>query len=318
MSSDSPADPRPVTVVVPRVGIGLDVHPFENGRPLWVAGLHWPGETGLAGHSDADVVAHACCDALLSAAGLGDLGTQFGTSDPAWAGASGAALLGETVRRVREGGYEVGNVAVQLIGNAASPRPASRRGAVSAVDRGRRRRVVVGDHHRPARAHRSRRRAGRDGDRLGLSAGRSPYSCPVTLRIYDTASRQLRDFEPIKPGQVSIYLCGATVQAPPHIGHVRSAVAFDVLARWLSASGHRVVLCRNVTDIDDKILGVAATAGVPWWEIARTKSAALHRRVCGARLRAADRRAARDRTRARDDRADAPADRGRTCLRGRR
>jgi cysteinyl-tRNA synthetase len=90
----------------------------------------------------------------------------------------------------------------------------------------------------------------------------------VTLRIYDTASRQLRDFEPIEPGRVSIYLCGATVQAPPHIGHVRSAVAFDVLARWLSASGNRVVLCRNVTDIDDKILAVASAAGVPWWEIA--------------------------------------------------
>ncbi|HEY0870959.1 MAG TPA: cysteine--tRNA ligase [Acidothermaceae bacterium] len=91
----------------------------------------------------------------------------------------------------------------------------------------------------------------------------------MTLRIYDTASRQLRDFEPIEPGRVSIYLCGATVQAPPHIGHVRSAVAFDVLARWLSASGHRVVLCRNVTDIDDKILAVAAAAGVPYWEIAQ-------------------------------------------------
>jgi cysteinyl-tRNA synthetase len=89
----------------------------------------------------------------------------------------------------------------------------------------------------------------------------------VTLRIYDTASRQLRDFEPIEPGRVSIYLCGATVQAPPHIGHVRSAVAFDVLARWLAASGNRVVLCRNVTDIDDKILAVAAAAEVPWWEI---------------------------------------------------
>jgi cysteinyl-tRNA synthetase len=90
----------------------------------------------------------------------------------------------------------------------------------------------------------------------------------VTLRLYDTASRQTRAFESLEPGRVSLYLCGATVQAPPHIGHVRSAVAFDVLSRWLSASGYRVALCRNVTDIDDKILAVAATAGVPWWEIA--------------------------------------------------
>jgi cysteinyl-tRNA synthetase len=91
----------------------------------------------------------------------------------------------------------------------------------------------------------------------------------VTLRLYDTASRQLREFESIEPGRASLYLCGATVQAPPHIGHVRSAVAFDVLSRWLSASGYRVALCRNVTDIDDKILAVAAAAGVPWWEIAQ-------------------------------------------------
>jgi 2-C-methyl-D-erythritol 2,4-cyclodiphosphate synthase len=109
----------------PCVGIGVDVHPFEAGRPLWVAGLHWPGETGLAGHSDGDVVAHACCDALLSASGLGDVGQQFGTSDPRWAGASGAVLLSETVRRVHEQGFRVGNVAATLIGNA--PRLGPRR-----------------------------------------------------------------------------------------------------------------------------------------------------------------------------------------------
>jgi cysteinyl-tRNA synthetase len=89
----------------------------------------------------------------------------------------------------------------------------------------------------------------------------------VTLRLYDTASRQLRDFVPLEPGTASLYLCGATVQAPPHIGHVRSAVAFDVLSRWLTASGYRVVFCRNVTDIDDKILNAAAASGVPWWEV---------------------------------------------------
>ncbi|RJK97752.1 2-C-methyl-D-erythritol 2,4-cyclodiphosphate synthase [Vallicoccus soli] len=101
---------------LPLVGLGVDVHPFAPGRELWVAGLHWPGEEGLAGHSDGDVAAHAACDALLSAAGLGDLGAQYGTSDPAWAGASGAALLAETARRVRAAGYELGNVAVQVVG----------------------------------------------------------------------------------------------------------------------------------------------------------------------------------------------------------
>ncbi len=100
-----------------------------------MAGLDWPGETGLAGHSDADVAAHACCDALLSAAGLGDLGLQFGTSDPRWAGAPGAALLAETASRVRAAGYEIGNVAVQVIGlrPRIGPRRAEAEAALTAV-----------------------------------------------------------------------------------------------------------------------------------------------------------------------------------------
>ncbi len=104
---------------MPRTGVGVDVHALaaDAGRELWLAGLSWPGERGLDGHSDADVVCHAACDALFSAAGIGDLGAHFGTDRPELAGASGLALLGEAARLVREAGFEIGNVAVQVIGN---------------------------------------------------------------------------------------------------------------------------------------------------------------------------------------------------------
>jgi 2-C-methyl-D-erythritol 2,4-cyclodiphosphate synthase len=113
------------SVVIPVVGVGTDVHAYAPDRECGVAGLRWDGVDGLAGHSDGDVVAHAMCDALLSAAGLGDLGSNVGTDDPTWAGASGGALLVEILRRVTAAGYAVGNAAVQVIGNA--PRLGPRR-----------------------------------------------------------------------------------------------------------------------------------------------------------------------------------------------
>ncbi len=113
---------------LPLVGIGVDVHPFaarDSGRGLWVAGLLWDDGPGLSGHSDGDVAAHAACDALFSAAGLGDLGQHFGTAGPRWAGAAGTTLLSEAAALVRGAGLEIGNVAVQVIG--VRPRVGTRR-----------------------------------------------------------------------------------------------------------------------------------------------------------------------------------------------
>jgi cysteinyl-tRNA synthetase len=97
----------------------------------------------------------------------------------------------------------------------------------------------------------------------------------VTLQLHDTAARAVREFTPITPGQASVYLCGATVQAPPHIGHLRSAVVFDVLIRWLEASGYHVTFCRNVTDVEDKILRAAQAEGVPLWIVAERNQRAF-------------------------------------------
>ena len=241
-----------------RIGFGEDAHPFGPGAPLALGGIEVPGAPRLHGHSDGDVVLHAVAEALLGAAGLGDLGRLHPADATTPRGIASAELLGDVAARVREAGFGVTGLDVTIVG--ARPRLGDRLDAIrdriaqlhgAATVRGERQ----GVHGQPV---------GRRGRRpLDLRARRRhPPGRPMTIRLRDTLSGDLKPLEPLEPGHVRVYSCGPTVYGPAHIGNFRSFLFADLLVRYLRYRGLRVTWVMNLTDIDDKIIRGAAAEGI--------------------------------------------------------
>ena len=240
-----------------RIGFGEDAHPFGPGAPLALGGIEVPGAPRLHGHSDGDVVLHAVADALLGAAGLGDLGRLYPADATTPRGIASAELLGDVAARVARGrlrrpawtSRSSGPVRGWATGwtRSGTGSPSSR----AATPRGERQ----GVHGQPV---------GRRGRRpLDLRARRRhPPGRPMTIRLRDTLSGDLKPLEPLEPGHVRVYSCGPTVYGPAHIGNFRSFLFADLLVRYLRYRGLRVTWVMNLTDIDDKIIRGAAAEGI--------------------------------------------------------
>jgi len=265
--SDAPA----VFSAPGRVGLGTDSHPFGPGEPLVLGGLTVEGAPRLVGHSDGDVALHAVADALLGAAGLGDLGRLFPADSRTPVGIDSRVLLGAAAEKVRSAGWRPVNVDMTIV--AARPRlgqllpqMAVSIAAILGLDAGAVNvkastgnlggsegagRSISANRHRLAGTDRRRRRGGRG----------------MTIQLHDTMAGAARELVPLEPGHVRVYSCGPTVYGPAHVGNFRSFLFADLLVRYLRYKGLRVTWVMNITDVDDKIIKAARAEGVSIGEV---------------------------------------------------
>lgn len=266
-----------------RVGSGHDTHRLVDGRPLILGGVRVPHGRGLAGHSDADVVLHAITDALLGAAGLGDLGDLFPDTDPAYKDANSAGLVTEAVRRLNQTGWRPVNLDVTVFAQEPKLGPVKARirdgvamllglpaDAVNV-------KAKTGEHvghigrgeaigcHATVLVERSEP-TGRAPSATAGDAAKGPAMPP--LKVYSTLTRKKEPF-PRRPGEpVTMYVCGPTVYKPSHIGHMVGPVIFDTVKRYLTYLGYRVKWLVNITDVDDKLIARANESGTTVKELA--------------------------------------------------
>ena len=300
-----PADLRRVESMVagargPRVGIGHDSHPFGPGTPLALGGIVIDGAPRLYGHSDGDVVLHALADALLGAAGLGDLGRLFPADGRTPRGIASTELLAEVRGRVEAAGWRPAAVDLTIV--AARPRLADHlepmRDAIAALRRprpGRGQRQGVEREPRRLRGRRPRDLGARRGDAGGGV---------VTVRLHDTLSGETRPLVPLRDDRIGIYSCGPTVYGPAHIGNFRSFLFADLLVRFLRWRGEQVTWVMNITDIDDKIIRGAAATGESIETLAERYLAAFLADAEALRMTTPGRAAEGDPPHRRDRRAD--------------
>ena len=285
-----------------RIGLGHDTHRTLAGRPLVIGGVRIEHSLGLDGHSDADVLLHAVTDALLGAAGLGDIGDHFPDTDPQYKGVDSARLLQQTLQLVEQAGWRPVNVDCTV--HAQQPKlgphkltirkrlshllklpesqvnvkaktgervgPIGREEAMCAEA------IVLLQQQPPVTSPTATQTTATQPIALKVKTAPPPAdvertrnSDVTTLRVYNTLTRQKELFKPVVPGQVGMYLCGPTVYKPAHIGHMVGPVIFDTIKRYLAYSGFNVKFVINITDVDDKLIVKAAEKGTTVEKLAR-------------------------------------------------